>query len=187
MTSAFMQWRPFGSSPPSQYPGDVGGLSSEVCAEGGRAGVGRATHPPVAASDGPREGRRMVRPQGIPGESGLGQPIPPVGDEIPDRIQIEVLVRRRVFLEICPGEIEEGHGRAKAVLLEMDERRGELDEAFVKRPVGAEPVFEPKVFEHLVRFEITTAVEALEESEVTGIEFSTFRVGDGGIGSAGLR
>jgi hypothetical protein len=116
--------------------------------------------------------------QRIPGESGFCQATAPLRDESHDGAELELLVRRGVFFEIGSREVKERPGRTETVLLQMDKCRGELNQPFVKRPVGTESVFEPEAFEHLVRFEITGAIEALEKAKVTRIK--TASTGGGG-------
>src|SRR5271154_6001765 len=53
----------------------------------------------------------------------------------------------------------------------MHERARELDESLVKISIRAVSVFEPQIFQHIVRLVEKLAVEAVEIAEVMRVEF----------------
>jgi hypothetical protein len=53
----------------------------------------------------------------------------------------------------------------------MDERTGQLDEALVKISVDAGLIREPQIFEDIMRLVKKLAIEAVEITEVMGIQF----------------
>ncbi len=55
--------------------------------------------------------------------------------------------------------------------LQVDKSTGELDQPFVKSVIGClSSILEPEMFQHIMRFVIVLGIEALEITEITGIE-----------------
>ncbi len=63
----------------------------------------------------------------------------------------QALVRAGVLAEIRAGQFEQGGGRPKPILLQVNERPRQLNQTLVKRAVGPVPIFEPKLFQNIVR------------------------------------
>jgi ParB family chromosome partitioning protein len=96
--------------------------------------------------------------------------VQPGFDEVQDDGKVEVFVKRRIFLKIRPGKLEEGRGGTEPVFLQVDEGAGELDHTFVKGIVWALSVGEPKLFEDVVGLIEQALVETDEIAEVMGVE-----------------
>jgi len=75
-----------------------------------------------------------------------------------------------VGCEVLPGKAEQGESGPGAVFLDVYERAGELDEAFVKVADGLAALGEPDFFEDFVGFEKELLIEAFEIAEVMGVE-----------------
>lgn len=67
-----------------------------------------------------------------------------------------------VFFKVGRRQIEQCDRRAQPVFLQMHERAGKLDQALVVGVVGTMPVSEPEFLQHIVRFKVEAAIEALE-------------------------
>ena len=89
-----------------------------------------------------------------------------------------MLMNARILFQIGSGELEQCRRRTQMVPLQMHERAGQLDQAFVKRAVRAMPVMNPQMFQHLVGLVKKLPVEAMEKSEVMRIEFSVIETLD---------
>ena len=83
-----------------------------------------------------------------------------------------MLVDLRIFFQIGQCEFEKRCRRLRPVLLQMDERAGQLNQALVKCPVRPVLVFQPDVFENLVRLEKFLLVEQFEITGVMRVELS---------------
>jgi len=82
----------------------------------------------------------------------------------------QTLVRASVSAKIRAGQFEEGRRRSKPVLLQVNESARQLDQSFVKSAVGPAPVFEPKLFQHIVRLIKLPAIEAVKISLIKWIK-----------------
>ncbi len=91
-------------------------------------------------------------------------------NKLQDNGNIQMFVKGGIFLEIGPGEFEQGGRGSQAVFLEVDECAGKLDEALIKCVFGAMPVREPELLEDFVGFKVKTAVEAFKKAEVMSIQ-----------------
>ena len=80
-------------------------------------------------------------------------------------------MNRWIFCQVGLGELEQSRGGPQTVLLQMNECPGELDEALVKIPVRAMPVFEPQILEHIVCLVEKPAVEAVKITKVMRVQF----------------
>jgi len=119
-----------------------------------------------------REPRRVRDGERIGFELLLLQLMQPAGDQLTHRCKVQSLVRRRVFLKICPRQLEQRGGGTQMVPLKMHKRPGELNQPLVKTSVYAVPILEPEMFENLVRLEIFPPVEQLEITGVMRVERS---------------
>ena len=79
-------------------------------------------------------------------------------------------MRGWILPQVCFRQFEQGGRGAGPVLLQMDKRAGELDEAFVKRTVWTVPLGQPNLFQDFVRLEEKLAVEAREIAQVMGVQ-----------------
>ena len=68
------------------------------------------------------------------------------------------------------GEFKQRGSGAEVVPLQMHERSGQLNQAFVKRAVRAVLVMEPQMFQHLMGFVEKLFIKAMEKAEVMRIE-----------------
>jgi hypothetical protein len=84
----------------------------------------------------------------------------------------QVVMHLRVSAQIRFGEFQERGRRLKPLFLDVDERTGELDQAFVEIPIRPLAVFEPKIFQDLMRLEEELSVETIEKRQVTGVSFA---------------
>lgn len=109
-----------------------------------------------------------------------------------ERGHIEVLVTRRERREVRRAELEQPHGGAQAasvlrvvrvevLLLQMDERAGDLDQPFVEQGVAVAAA-EPELLEDVVGLVVAARVEAREVARVVRIErrFGGRRADEGG-------
>ena len=80
-------------------------------------------------------------------------------------------MNRRIFFKVGIGQFEERCCGLEVVPLQMDKRAGQLNQAFVKRTIGTELVFEPEMFEHIVRLVIFLVIELLEVTGVMSVQF----------------
>lgn len=72
-----------------------------------------------------------------------------------------------VALKVGRSEIEKSHRRTEAAFLQVHERSGPLDQAFVEGVVFAGlPPSQPEFFENIMGFEVESPVEAVEETGV---------------------
>jgi hypothetical protein len=65
-------------------------------------------------------------------------------------------------------EAKEGDGWPKPVLLQMDERSGELDERFVKTELGRVAPGQPELLKDIMSFVEKLPVEAFEIPKIMG-------------------
>jgi ParB family chromosome partitioning protein len=77
----------------------------------------------------------------------------------------------RVFFQVRLRELQQRGGGAQPVFLQMHERARKLDEALVKISIRAVSVFEPQIFQHVVRLVKKLAVEAIKITEVMRVKF----------------
>jgi hypothetical protein len=82
----------------------------------------------------------------------------------------QVLMLTGVLPEVCAGQFEQGRSGSKPVLLQMNERACQLDQPFVKSAVGPVPVFEPKLFQNIVRLVILALIKTIKITLVIGIQ-----------------
>ena len=88
---------------------------------------------------------------------------------------------RRVIPQARARQLEKRGGGTESASFQMDKRARELNESFVKRPVGPLAIGQPKLFQDIVRFVKQTQVKALEVTEVVRVElFSAARFDQGG-------
>src|SRR3954471_1925149 len=94
---------------------------------------------------------------------------------------IQAFVIARKFFQIRAGEIEKRMGRAEAIFLQVHERAGELNQAFIEM-IGRLPArWQPHFFQHIVRFVIQTLVEAREVTQIVRVaSLSPKALDDGG-------
>ena len=81
------------------------------------------------------------------------------------------MVQGGISLQIGPCQPEQGRCRAQAVLLQMDERPSQLDEAFVKISIRSLPVLQPQILQHVVRLVKFLVIELLEVTGVMSVQF----------------
>jgi len=79
-----------------------------------------------------------------------------------DSRQGQMLVRAGVLAQIRQGQFEQGGGRSKPLLLQVDESARQLDQSLIKSAVGPLPVFEPKLFQNIVRLIKLPAIKAVK-------------------------
>jgi acyl carrier protein len=91
-------------------------------------------------------------------------------DQRQDRVNIQALVLAGVLAKVRAGQFEQGGGRTEPVLLQVNERARQLDQSLVKSAVGAVPIFEPKLFQNIVRLIILPAIEAVKITLIIGIK-----------------
>lgn len=101
-----------------------------------------------------------------PGESGA-----PFDDQPQDGLNIKAFKRGGILLEIALGQFEKGFRGFEPVLLQMHKRACELNEPLEKQIARSLPLGQPKLFENVVGLIIELLVEALEVTQVMGIEF----------------
>jgi hypothetical protein len=101
--------------------------------------------------------------------AGGGQLADPVLDHGEHAFQIEPLIRSRELLQVGLGQIEERERRTGPVLLEVDERARQLDQALIECAIRVAAPEQPQFFQHLMGLEEALAVEALEVTEVMSI------------------
>jgi len=92
--------------------------------------------------------------------------------QIMDYLQIQMLMLARIFFEICPRQLEQRCRRAQPVFLQMHECARELNQTFVKISIRAVSVFEPDVFQNVVRLVKFLLVEQLKIAGVMRVEIS---------------
>lgn len=80
-------------------------------------------------------------------------------------------MRGRIFSEVRFGESEKCVSRFQAVLLEMNEGAGELNQAFVKITVRTFAIGKPEFLEDVVGVVIELLVEEQEVAEIVRVEF----------------
>jgi hypothetical protein len=95
----------------------------------------------------------------------------PGSDKVEDLRNIEALVFLWVFREVVFSKGKEAVRGFEPVLLEMDERAGELNQAFVKVTMRPFAIRKPEFFEDIVGFVIELLIEEHEIAEIMGIEF----------------
>jgi hypothetical protein len=81
-------------------------------------------------------------------------------------------------LKIGVGEFEQGGGGAEAVLFQVDEGAGKLNEAFVEGVIDPMAPGQPEFLQDVVRFEVELAVKALEISQVMRVEWLSLKLLD---------
>jgi len=101
------------------------------------------------------------------------QPVSPGFNEPQNSGNVKVFVYGGIFLEVGLGEFEQGGRGAQAVFLQVDERARQLNQPFIKQPIWLSPSREPKLFEHVVRFEVQALVETFKKGQILGREFAT--------------
>ena len=77
-----------------------------------------------------------------------------------------------VLFQIGAGELEQRGGGPQVVSLQMYERAGQLNQAFVKSTVRAVFVVEPQMFQYLMGLVEKLFVKAMKITEVVRVEFS---------------
>lgn len=90
----------------------------------------------------------------------------------------QIQMPRRVLLEIGCGELKQSSRGAKAVLLQMNKRAGELNQPFVKSAVRLLPLRQPKFLQHVVRFVEKTTIETLEITKIVRVIFASLAACD---------
>jgi len=120
-------------------------------------------------------GRERVR-----GELMRLQPVLPGFNEPQNGGDIQMIVYGGIFLEVGLGEFEQGGRGPQAVFLQVDKRARELNEALIEGMFRAVAMREPELFEHLVGFEVKTAVEAFKKAEIMGVQILSLAVFDEG-------
>jgi len=108
------------------------------------------------------------------------QPVLPGFNEPQNGGDIQMFVDGGIFLEVGLGEFEQGGRGPQAVFLQVDERARELNEALIEGMFSAVTVREPELFEHLVGFEVKTAVEAFKKAEIMGVQILSLAAFDEG-------
>ena len=79
------------------------------------------------------------------------------------------------------GQLEESQGRTGPVVLEVDKRARQLDQALVKCAIRTGPLRQPQFFQHFVGFEEALPVEALEVTQIMSIQGPSLKgPGEGG-------
>lgn len=97
-------------------------------------------------------------------------PSPPVPDQMEDLHQVETVMHIRIVSQIRLCEVEEGDRRTKPVLLQMDKRPGQLDQALVEGVIGSGfPASQPEFLQDIVGLEEPLAIEAFEVPRVVRI------------------
>lgn len=91
-----------------------------------------------------------------------------------------MFVNGGIFLEVGPGEFEQGGRGAKPVLFQVNEPAGKLDEALIEGMFRAVTVGEPELFENFVGFEVKSAIEAFKKAEVMGVQILSVAAFDQG-------
>jgi len=77
----------------------------------------------------------------------------------------------RIFFEICQGQFEQRGGGLRVIPLQMHKRAGELNQALVKRAVGAVFVLQPEMLKDFVRLVKKLAVKTMKIANVMLVEF----------------
>lgn len=75
-----------------------------------------------------------------------------------------------IFLKVRPGQLEQRRGRTEPVLLQMNKRTGQLNEALVKGMIRAVPVRQPERFENIMRLVKEALIEALEITKIMRVQ-----------------
>src|SRR5437016_1190981 len=75
-----------------------------------------------------------------------------------------------IATEIRLSQAEQGDGRLAPLFLEMNERAGQLDQAFVKQIVCLAALGQPQFFQDFVGFEKKVTVKAFEIAQVMGVK-----------------
>ncbi len=102
----------------------------------------------------------------------LLQVIQPFLGQIMDNLQIQMLVLARIFFEIGLREFEQSGGGTQPIFLQMHKCACELNQPFVKISIRAVSVFEPDVFQNVVRLVKLLFVEQLKIAGVMRVEIS---------------
>ena len=89
------------------------------------------------------------------------------------------VLSRSIFLQIRPGELEQGHRGARAPLLHMDKGPCQLNQPFIEIPFLTTPILEPKSLQDIVCLVELLAVEGFEKTKVMGIKSSAVQMADG--------
>src|SRR5580765_7467501 len=106
------------------------------------------------------------------------QLVPPVGYYFADVRDIESVGKAAIPLKICARQLEHRIGRPEAYFLQVDERAGQLNQPFVKEPIRLISLRQPKLFEHVVRFEVQPLVETFKKGEILRLELATAKLVD---------
>src|SRR5271168_2942271 len=95
--------------------------------------------------------------------------------QLPDRIEVDPGVTRRIGLKIREREGEKARRRTKPLLLQMDEAARHLNKALVKFGLRPSPKRQPDFLQHIVRFVVKLRVEAAEKADIMAVESRQFR------------
>ena len=95
----------------------------------------------------------------------------PVSNQLTRRVQIQPLMFARIFFEVGQGQFEQRGGGLRMIPLQMHKRAGELNQALVKRAVGAVFVLQPEMLKDFVRLVKKLAVETIKKADVMLVEF----------------
>ena len=90
-------------------------------------------------------------------------------DQTQDSPHIQILPNRRILAEVRFGQSEQGRRRTEPSLLQMYERAGKLDQAFVESVVRTSLLREPQLFQDIMRLEKKFAIEIIEIRKVMRI------------------
>ncbi len=69
-----------------------------------------------------------------------------------------------------PSQFKQRGGWTKAVLLQVNKRARQLDQALVERAVGPMPILEPKLFQNIMRLVILPAIKAVQVTLIKRIQ-----------------
>ena len=94
----------------------------------------------------------------------------PEVDQREDIGKIKAFMDNRVLPQILMRPFEQRRGGSETVLLQMNERAGQLNQAAIKIVVRLFPVGEPEFLKNLVRLEVKPVVEAFKKTEVVSVQ-----------------
>jgi len=75
----------------------------------------------------------------------------PVGNQSQNGNQVQVFVASGIFFQVRPRQFEQRRCRTQAVLLQMHESAGQLNQSLVEIPIHAVTIRQPQILKNVVR------------------------------------
>lgn len=95
----------------------------------------------------------------------------PLPNQLQHHRESQFVIASRILFQIHPGQLQQRLRRTTPILLHMHKRTGKLNQSFVEIAIRSTAIRQPKFLQNIVRLVEQLPVEAIEVTQVVGVEF----------------